>query len=881
MKKIKLTLLLLFFICASCFGNHIKGGFFTYKYLGAGIANPANNRYEIVLNVYMECSPPPSSGQLSPVINFSIFDGGSNILIRNESVNISSQYVISKGADEPCITGNQMICYYTIVEYKLASIELPPLPKGYIISYQRCCRINGIVNIDNSASIGNTYSIAIPGTDVGQGADKNNSAIFQINDTIVVCGDNYFEYSFLAEDPDTNTLRYSFCDAWAGGGPGQGQATPATASNPPYDNNIVPYSSGFSGSSPLGPNVKIDPVTGLISGTAPTTIGEYVITVCVNEYKNGVLIASTRKELHIKVGDCSPIRAVLRPVYPTCDGFTRTFANEIPPDPAITSYFWDFGDNSTSSAATPTHTYLDTGVYTIKLVINRGGSCSDSTTALVKVFPGFFPGFNIRGLCINKSTLFFDSTTTVYGVVDSWSWNFGDAATLADTSHLKNPQYTYTQTGIKNVSLIVTNSKGCIDTVFRAIDIFDKPPLSVGFKDTLICRGDALQLQAIGSGSFTWTPTTDIIAENSDAPTVSPLTTRTYRVELNDNGCTNQDSVRVRVADFITLQTGPPLTICLTDSVQLSATSNALRFQWAPATELNNATLINPRARPSLAGINRYTLTAFLGGCIPATADFVVTAVPYPTAIINTADDTICFRGATILNATITGNTFTWSPLTGLTNATSLTPVAAPQITTRYILTVTDPASGCPKPSSDTLLVTVLPKIFPFAGRDTVVVINEPLQFGASGGIRYSWSPGTDLSSTTLSNPVGKYRGNYDSIRYRVNVFNEYNCVDSAFITVKIFKTVPQVFVPTGFTPNSDGKNDLVLPVAVGIKKIEYFRIFNRWGEMVFNTTTNGHGWDGKINGKDQGTNVFVWVVKAIDYIGKEFFAKGTVTLIR
>jgi hypothetical protein len=189
MKKIKLTLLFILFISVSCFANHIKGGFFTYKYLGAGVTNPANNRYQIVLNVYMECSPPPSSGQLSPVINFSIFDGGSNAFIRNESVNISSQYVISKGTDEPCITGDQMVCYYTIVEYTLASVELPPRPNGYIISYQRCCRIGSIVNIGNSATIGNTYSIAIPGTDVGQGADRNNSAIFQINDTIVVCGD--------------------------------------------------------------------------------------------------------------------------------------------------------------------------------------------------------------------------------------------------------------------------------------------------------------------------------------------------------------------------------------------------------------------------------------------------------------------------------------------------------------------------------------------------------------------------------------------------------------------------------------------------------------------------------------------------------------------
>jgi len=100
-------------------------------------------------------------------------------------------------------------------------------------------------------------------------------------------------------------------------------------------------------------------------------------------------------------------------------------------------------------------------------------------------------------------------------------------------------------------------------------------------------------------------------------------------------------------------------------------------------------------------------------------------------------------------------------------------------------------------------------------------------------------------------------------------------------MTVKVFKTEPRVFVPTAFTPNGDGLNDQFRPIAVGISKIEYFRVFNRWGELVFSTTVNGKGWDGNIAGKPQGSGTFVWVVRGIDYKGKHFFAKGTVTLIR
>ena len=125
------------------------------------------------------------------------------------------------------------------------------------------------------------------------------------------------------------------------------------------------------------------------------------------------------------------------------------------------------------------------------------------------------------------------------------------------------------------------------------------------------------------------------------------------------------------------------------------------------------------------------------------------------------------------------------------------------------------------------------------------------------------------------------YDAAVDSIRYKVIVTDEAGCSDSAYVNVKVFKTKPQVFVPTAFTPNGDGHNDVIRPIAVGIKQIDYFRIYNRWGQLVFSTTTNEQGWDGTINGVPQGTNTYVWIVHAVDYTGKAFFRKGTVTLIR
>ena len=187
MKKIFLCFCIL--LCTStAFADHLKGGFFTYEYLGPGVIDPSNVRYRVRLTVYMVCNP--SSGQLNTSIPFTFFDAATNIMVRNEQVGIVNQYNLTRTDDDECITGDQRGCYYTIVIYELASIELPSNTAGYTVSYQRCCRIIGIQNMNSnppSNTIGNTYSITIPGSATPHNGQTNNSAVFEINDTEVVC----------------------------------------------------------------------------------------------------------------------------------------------------------------------------------------------------------------------------------------------------------------------------------------------------------------------------------------------------------------------------------------------------------------------------------------------------------------------------------------------------------------------------------------------------------------------------------------------------------------------------------------------------------------------------------------------------------------------
>jgi gliding motility-associated-like protein len=867
MNRILLTVLLLFFAFTG-FAKHLKGGFFTYTFLNK---TATQIHYNITLTVYMECNA--TASQVDSKVNFTFFDVSGNKFISAVEVDKTSEKQLVRDTDEECITGDQRGCYYKVVTYELKDVALDLNSSGYTVSFQRCCRIEGINNISQSGTVGNTYSITIPGTSTGY--ETNSSARFKVNDTYVVCSNSPFSFSFDAEDPNGDILKYSFCDAWSGAT--SEIPAPTKAAAPPYQ--IVPYTSGYTGTTPLGGAVTIDPTTGLVKGTAPSIPGEYVVTVCVGEYKGNTLIATTRKELHLVVGNCVPIQASLDPDYITCDGYTLTFQNNAPSND-IKTYFWDFGNGVTSTNPVATVTFTTAGPHPVKLVVNRGQQCADSTTTVAKVYPGFVPDFDVNGICITKPTKFIDKTTATFGTVNGWSWDFGNTATNNDVSSIQNPIYTYNAANTYKVRLIATSSLGCRDTIIKDVKIIDKPDLSLRFKDTLICNGDALQLEAKGNGIFSWSPAgTDMMNENTATPTVSPTATKKYYVQLDDNGCLNRDSVRVRVVDFVTLQARGDTTICATDSVQLSAVSDGLKFLWTPSGTLNNPHILNPMARPTATQV--YTITARIGPglrCV-ATDDVKVSLVPYPG--VNAGLDTlICYNTPAQLQGSIVGSSFNWSPSSTLINANTLSPSVRPlKTTTAYVLTVRD-TLGCPKPSRDTVIVNVLPKINAFAGRDTAVVINQPLQFAASGGVDYQWSPGTSLSATDIPNPVGMYRGDFDSIRYKVLVYNEANCVDSAYVTVKVFRTNPSIFVPTAFTPNKDSRNETFRPIAVGISRIDYFRVFNRWGQLVFSTTINGHGWDGKIGGKDQGTGTFVWVVKGIDYTGKPFFSKGTVTLI-
>ncbi len=864
-------ILLIFFLCFLGFAasaKHISGGEMMYEYVREGTANNTKV-YRITLRLFRDenCS---GCADMPVNVSIGVFNNLNNAQVGGYyNVSLQRTEIVPLAELPGCIINPPNIIYR--VGFYVFEVTLANNNAGYTAAFQTCCRIDNIANIPNSS--GATYTTRIPGVST---VNNDSSPQFAIS-VSVMCFNKPFTLDFSATDADGDSLVYSFC-----GGLNGGAATDAsygTPSPPAYP--TLSYINGFTGTSPLGSRANINSQTGIISGIAPNT-GRYVVSVCVTSFRNGNLIAEHRKDLIVTVDACDFAGVQLDPDYITCDGFTMSFFNQNT-SPLNETFFWDFGNpaspSNTSTLPTPSHTYTDTGVFILKLVVNRGQSCSDSTTAIVRVYPGFIPKFLAPSPnCVGSIIQFRDQTFARYGFVNSWKWDFGVSGTFSDTSILQNPTFSYSTSGTYQVSLHVGSSKGCEGDTTLQMVIVDKAPLTLT-NDTLICSIDTLQLNAASpnAGTITWTPNYNILNPTSFNPLVSPDVSTTYYVSFVDNfGCRADDSVVVNVVDFVTLNLIPDTTICRTDDVILPLQTDALYFNWTPAATLDDATIKNPTA--TTLTDQTYSVFASIGKC-NASGTINVKVVPYP--VVSASNDTsVCYGTFANLQAS-GGSIYQWSPTAFLNNPDIANPVAQ-NITTdiRYIISLRD-TFGCPKPVFDTVYISVIRIIADAGPNDTSVVAGQPLQLLAQGGVpnaTYTWFPSTWLNNPNIPNPIALPQ---DSIRYFLEIKSTEGCVGVDTIFVRFFNTAPDIFVPTAFTPNGDSKNDEFKPIPVGIRSIDKFLVYNRWGQLVYASTNQERGWNGSFKGKPQETGTYVWYTEGIDYTGKKISKKGTVILIR
>ena len=538
--KLMAVMLVMLFSNAAM-GSHIVGGEVAYKYLGP---DTGGNLYQVSLTIYENCvdpNPGAIAGDNPAYLSvFSTVKPYTNY--RVDPVTYSSFEIVPANFSNVCISNAPELCL--IKKTFIINYVLRANTTGYLIAYQRCCRNGAISNIMDPGQTGSTYYCVIPGTMI------NTSAVFTNYPPQIICLNTPLLYDNSATDDDGDSLTYEFCNCLDGG-----QDTIPKASPPPYDSVI--WLPGYSPTNPLTgfPPIVINPKTGIISGT-PNREGRYLLTVCCHEWRHGVMINTIKREFQFLVTNCSKSTVACIPQYSKdpntfivdCADFTVNFINC---SIGGITWHWDFGipglANDTSNSFQPTYTYPDTGTYIVKLVVNPGTTCQDSTFRYVKIYPTFKAGFIDTGKhCPGDSLQFLDKSIASIKPVTNWLWYFGDG----DSALTQNPKHNYAYGGIYNVILVSENIKSCIDTVSGQVAVEEFKPYAGD--DTIIVRGEHILFNALGGTTYLWSPATNL----SDSTIFDPIGyfqdtgSFTYNVWVRSPfGCLGSDSINVKVVN--------------------------------------------------------------------------------------------------------------------------------------------------------------------------------------------------------------------------------------------------------------------------------------------------------------------------------------------
>jgi gliding motility-associated-like protein len=422
----------------------------------------------------------------------------------------------------------------------------------------------------------------------------------------------------------------------------------------------------------------------------------------------------------------------------------------------------------------------------------------------------------------------------------------------------------------------VRDNNGCES--FRSLEIAADPLLNFTTRPSAsLCQGSAsgyLYVQATGgSGQYLYSmDAVNFGSADSFFVSQSQLT-----VSVKDNkGCFSSKAVNIPVNQAVFINAGPDTAICEGSSYQFPTLHNALSLSWIPVPGLSGYTVADPVARP--VNTSTYYVTASKYGCVVSdTVTLLVRPAPVASAGIDTS---ICFGRSIALNGA-GGIRYSWLPQEQVSDPSIASPLVHPAVTTNFYLRVYD-VHDCSSLRYDTVQVQVVPGVLAFAGKDTVAAMGQPIQLlgkelGNSGVTKFHWSPDRGLSNPDIPNPIAVLE---KDVTFTLTLTTPEGCLGTDQVEVRVFAS-PEIFVPSGFTPNGDGLNDILRPIPVGMKEFRFFKVFNRWGQEIFTTRDERKGWDGKWQGKMQSTGTFVWMAEAVDYSGRVVRSKGMTTVIR
>ena len=865
---------------------HIVGGEITYTYSG-------NNMYHIKVKVYRDCAS--NGAQFDDPMHLGIFS--STGLYSVIDIPFTSSSPVNDPLVSPCIIPPDNVC----VEYAVyeTDVFLPVSPGGYDIVYQRCCRNSSIVNIDFPDQTGATYVTHINPSN--SNASVNNSAVFTSLPPIFLCVNTPFSFDHSATDVDGDALVYSFCNPYSGATASAPYPNPP--SDPPYA--AVSWAGTYSTSNQIAsnPQFTINPNTGLITGT-PNQLGQYVIGVRVQEYRNGVLIGETRRDFQFNVLNCDNAIASIPQQETFCTGLTVNFTgNGI----NSTNYLWDFGDTTTtndiSSLQNTSYTYPAPGIYTVSLVAySPAGNCADTATTTFNVAPLLAPA-----VVTSNPQCFFNNSYSYsvggsYDASATFQWNFGNASPASSTAASPSNVHFNTDT-IQNFSVIVSQF-GCSDTVSYSQAMYPRPIADIG-EANKYCIGLQVDFQdsCTGATGYYWDFGVPGISNDfsfTENPSYTYPDTGVYNVTLiavNEGGCKD-----TAVEQFLVYPLFSPKIYPFNDSNYVNQCVDANLFNFYAAGEFSSQSTFN-WSFGSAASVLDATTQDVLGVTYNQAGTFPVTVSASENGCTKKYTDSVRVynrprigyrldENPKCLPATIkfTDTTFAETPVYYFwtfgdgTTSNQVSPnhtYTQPGDYTASLTIITN--TGC----KDTQTY-VYPNIFhynpapiaKFALDSHEVSYFTPVVEISDLSVN-SVKCWYLISDSTYSSQCNFAKTFTDTGLYRITqmVYAADGCTDTVSDFVHVSPEF-RIWIPNAFSPNKDDLNEVFLPYTLGVRQFN-FKVFDRWGIQIFQSLNKHEGWNGTYKNELCQEGIYNYIFEYVDIFGRTTKLYGMIALIR
>jgi gliding motility-associated-like protein len=815
-KNYLLIVFIILFGPAAIFATHIVGGSITYDDLGGAT-------YRVTLKLYRDCRPGNAAfpGNVTISVrqpNGAVFSPSKDIVI-----NFTSSSTVPPNIDTCAV--NPGICLEEAIYTKIVN-NLPPNPGGYHLYFSYCCRNSSLSNVQNPLSTGETWYTHIPDNSV---VLQNSSPVWVKPPPVFVCQGQNVNFNHSATDADGDSLVYSLYQPYDQNAPtfplNVATFTPIT-----YQPNVPAYSAY--GPLGAGPNTLNITTNGIIVGVPPN-IGQFVVGVRCEEYRNGQKLGEIVRDFQMNVIYCPPLAQAYFYQASNCTGNVISFVDT---SGTSNSYFWNFGTGNPADTShrrnPPAFTYSGTGPYTVLLVINYGTPCADTAkhTFLISTLTSIY-GFTNDSACVGVPIQFHDSSTVgSNATITNWAWNFGDS----QTGNTQNPTHAYGASGTYTVTLTVTSSAGCTSTSSRPVYIKAPPVVEAG-NDTIACTNNptvGLSGSVLNASGGSWTGPGSFVPSNTVlnptyTPTPAEVTAGFTNLILTSNAgglcAARTDTIK------ITFTTGPGVNAGGTKHVCKDSTNIPINGTVTIATggswvtlgsgTFGNANLLNTTYTPSnadtAAGSVKLVLTTTgNGSCNPSHDTLTIIFAPTPVVEALGPVQTCAGTRFTITSTSTTGHGIWSSSGNGsfTPSDTTLNGSYLPgsvDATNGYInlIFTTNNNGGC-KAQKDTAHILVIPAPVGAFTNSTVCAFLPTGFMDASTTVgtltNWSWNFG-DAGTSTSQNPQHTYAtgGTYTVM---LIVTSNNGCVDTVRQPVSVNYQPNPGFTDLGFCLN-DGTN--------------------------------------------------------------------------